>query len=223
MGKNSMGGHPFTPPEQGKSAFHCPRCKAYANQLWGNAMTSFGGRQIQSISGVTFALCTHCSTESIWVGSKLIYPASTQAPPPNTDLPEDTLLDYEEASRIVGDSPRGAAALLRLCIQKLCKHLGEPGKNINNDIAALVKKGLNPTIQKSLDIVRVIGNDAVHPGTIDLNDEPETAIALFNLINIITEAMITQPRMIESLYGSLPTEKRNQIDQRDKSAPISEA
>lgn len=211
-----MTGHPFTPPEQGKSAFHCPSCNAYANQLWGNAYATFGRGGFQEVSGVTFAWCTHCHNESIWVSSKLTYPASTQAPPPNPDLPENILLDYEEASRIVGESPRGAAALLRLCIQKLCKHLGESGKNINTDIATLVKKGLNPTIQKSLDLVRVIGNEAVHPGTIDLNDEPETAIALFNLVNIITETMITQPKMIESLYGSLPAEKRDQIEQRDK-------
>jgi len=211
-----MSGHPFTPPEQGKSAFHCPSCKAYANQLWGNAHAAFRLGSFEEISGVTFAWCTHCHNPSIWVGDKLIYPVSTQAPPPNPDLPDDIRIDYVEASRIVGDSPRGAAALLRLCIQKLCKHLGESGKNINNDIAELVKKGLNPTIQKSLDLVRVIGNEAVHPGTIDLNDKPETALALFNLVNIIAEAMITQPKMIESLYESLPSEKRKQIEQRDK-------
>lgn len=212
-----MTGHPFTPPEQSKSAFHCPSCNAYAKQFWGNAYAPFGGAGAhQRIEGVTCAKCAHCQNESIWVGRQLIHPVSTQAPPPNTDLPEDILLDYREASRIVGDSPRGAAALLRLCIQKLCKHLGESGKNINNDIAALVKKGLNPTIQKSLDLVRVIGNEAVHPGTIDLIDEPETAITLFKLVNIITEAMITQPKMIESLYEGLPAEKRKQIEHRDK-------
>ncbi len=179
-------------------AFHCPSCNVYANQIWGDAYSQFGGNSFQGVGGVTFAFCTHCQHESIWVGDKLIYPASTQAPPANPDLPENILCDYEEASRIAGDSPRGAAALLRLCIQKLCKHLGEAGKNINSDVASLVKKGLNPTIQKSLDIVRVIGNEAVHPRTIDLNDNPETAIALFNLVK------------------GLPAEKLDQITQRDK-------
>ncbi len=210
-----MSGQLYTPPEHNKSAFHCPSCQAYANQMWGEALSSFNSSGLQNIVGVSFADCTHCRNRSIWVGGKLIYPASSLAPPPNPDLPEEIFDDYEEASRIVGDSPRGAAALLRLCVQKLCKHLGEPGKNINADIASLVKKGLNPIVQKSLDVVRVVGNEAVHPGTIDLNDEPDTAIALFNLVNIITEAMITQPKMIESLYDKLPTEKRNQIDQRD--------
>ncbi len=206
----------FTPPQHKKSAFHCPCCQAYANQVWSEALSQFPSGNIQNIEGFSFSWCTHCHIYSIWVGKSLIFPASSQAPPPNPDLPEDVLLDYEEASRIVSNSPRGAAALLRLCVQKLCKHLGEPGKNINTDIASLVKKGLNSKIQQSLDVVRVIGNEAVHPGSIDLNDKPETAVALFKLVNIITETMITQPKMIESLYGTLPIEKLEQIDQRDK-------
>lgn len=211
-----MSTQPYIPPELDRSAFNCPRCNAYAKQLWGDAHGLFDGNSYDEINGIKFAWCTHCAHESIWVGNKIIYPTSTKAPPPNPDLPENILPDYQEACNIVGDSPRGAAALLRLCIQKLCKHLKEPGKNINSDIAALVKKGLNQTIQKSLDVVRVIGNEAVHPGTIDLNDNPDTAIALFNLVNIITEAMITQPKMIKSLYESLPDEKREQIVKRDK-------
>ncbi|WP_201262388.1 DUF4145 domain-containing protein [Azospira sp. I13] len=166
-----MGATPYIPPQHLKTAFHCPCCHVYANQLWGGAASTFGQGSYQNIQGVWFAWCCHCHNESIWVNDNLIHPIATQAPPPNADIPEEILDDYNEASRIVGDSPRGAAALLRLCVQKLCKHLGEPGKNINADIASLVKKGLNPTIQKSLDVVRVIGNEAVHPGTIDLNDE----------------------------------------------------
>jgi hypothetical protein len=145
----------------------------------------------------------------------MTHPDSSSAPLPNADLPEDIRTDYEEARSIINRSSRGAAALLRLCVQKLCKHLGEPGKDINADIKALVKKGLNPTIQKSLDIVRVIGNEAVHPGQIDLRDRPETAVHLCQLINIIAEAMITQPKMIEQLYAGLPATKRDQIQERD--------
>ena len=211
-----MSDNPFTPPEKGKSAFHCPHCGAYSNQLWSKAYAGFGGGGLQGIEGINLSWCTHCHNETIWVGESLIYPEANQAPPPNTDLPDEIKEDYQEATAIISHSPRGAAALPRLCVQKLCKHLGEGGKNINNDIASLVKKGLNPKIQKSLDIVRVIGNEAVHPGTIDLKDKPETAIVLCNLINIIAEAMITQPKMIEGLYASLPEEKKDQIEQRDK-------
>jgi hypothetical protein len=145
----------------------------------------------------------------------MIYPESSSAPLPNADLPEDIRTDYEEARSTINRSPRGAAALLRLCVQKLCKHLGQSGKDINADIAALVKKGLNPRIQKSLDIVRVVGNEAVHPGQIDLRDKPETAVHLCQLINIIADAMITQPKLIEELYAGLPESKRQQIEKRD--------
>src|SRR4051812_34965142 len=104
--------------------------------------------------------------------------------------------------------PRGAAALLRLSIQKLCKQLGEKGKNIDEDIASLVSKGLNPRLQRSLDIVRVIGNEAVHPGTLDLRDDKETALKLFGLVNLIVDAMISQPKREDELYEDLPVAKR---------------
>jgi hypothetical protein len=75
--------------------------------------------------------------------------------------------------------------------------------------------GLPSAIQKSLDSVRVIGNDAVHPGKIDLRDDVKTAKALFKLVNIIAEKMITEVREIEEIYESLPDEKRKQIKERD--------
>ena len=152
----------------------------------------------------------------MWKHNRMIYPDASPAPSPNPDLPEDVKADYEEARTIISRSPRGACALLRLCVQKLCGFLGESGKDVNADIAALVEKGLNPKIQKSLDIVRVIGNEAVHPGQIDLRDQPATAAQLCSLLNIIADAMITQPKTIESLYAGLPETKVQQIEHRDK-------
>src|SRR5690348_4056488 len=92
---------------------------------------------------------------------------------------------------IYSRSPRGAAALLRLAIQKLCIELGEPGKNLNTDIGSLFRKGLPVTVQQALDAVRVIGNEAVHPGQIDFADTPEITGTLFNLVNFIAEKMIS--------------------------------
>ena len=125
------------------------------------------------------------------------------------------MADYEEASTILDPSPRGAAALLRLGIQKLCKHLGEKGDNINEDIAALVQKGLDHRVQQALDIVRVVGNNAVHPGQIDLKDNRATAEQLFGLANLIAEIMITQPKHVASLYDTLPENARKAIQKRD--------
>jgi len=159
--------------------------------------------------------CYNCKKFSVWVHDRLLFPGQKASVGPNPDLPDDIIADFEEARGIVDASPRGAAALLRLCIQKLCKYLGEKGKSLDEDIASLVKKGLNPLVQQSLDIVRVIGNEAVHPGVIDLKDDRDTAMRLFELVNTITEQMISHPKAVQSMYEKLPEPKRKAIEKRD--------
>jgi hypothetical protein len=48
----------------------------------------------------------------------------------NLDTPENIVRNYDEARATVGQSPESAADLLRLGIQKLCMHLGEPDKKL---------------------------------------------------------------------------------------------
>jgi hypothetical protein len=124
--------------------------------------------------------------------------------------------DYLEAQATVGRSPRGAAALLRLCIQKLCKHPGEKGKDLNADIASLVKKGLPPAVQQALDAVRLIGNEAVHPGQMDLRDDRQTADTLFKLVNLVAQRMISDPKEVQEVYDGLPQSKGDEITKRDQ-------
>lgn len=174
------------------------------------------GRYInKDVHNVFLSECYNCRKYAVWVRDNLVYPAAIAAPPANIDLPQEVLQDYEEAGRIEHKSPRGAAALLRLAIQKLCAFLGEKGRNIDEDIASLVQKGLSPMVQKALDAVRVIGNEAVHPGTLDLKDDRTTTVKLFKLVNIIAEQMISNPKHVEELYGQLPESKRQAIDKRD--------
>jgi hypothetical protein len=169
-----------------------------------------------SLENVSVSKCYSCNALAVWLYEKPIFPPSTFSAEPNVDLDEDIKLDFREAARILDLSPRGAASLLRLCVQKLCIQLGEAGKNIDADIANLVKKGLETSLQQALDIVRVIGNEAVHPGQIDLRDDRETAMKLFQLINIIADAMISRPKQIAELYGTLPERKLKAIEKRDK-------
>jgi hypothetical protein len=161
------------------------------------------------------ANCHHCSKYSVWLDGRLIYPTDGSAPPPNTDLSEDVLRDYNEARAILVRSPRGAAALLRLAIQKLLVEFGEKGKNINQDIGRLVRKELPVTVQQAMDSLRVFGNEAVHPGQIDMSDDTETATALFGLVNIIADRMISEPKRVAELYAKIPPEKRAEIEARD--------
>ena len=165
------------------------------------------------------SICDHCHDSAIWKYGKLVHPAVIMGPIPNRDLSDEIKNDFNEARAIVSHSPRGAAALLRLCVQKLCIELGESGDNINSDIASLVKKGLDPRIQKSLDTIRVIGNEAVHPGSIDIRDDHDTVIKLMRLVNIIADRMITDPKNVDEMFSSLPPSKIDAIEKRDVPKP----
>lgn len=176
-------------------------------------------KYVREISNAHVSRCFVCDREALWLGDQLTYPRrEADVAEPNLDLPPDVKGDYEEAALVLADSPRSAAALLRLALQKLCSFLVGRHGDIDEMIGELVKRGLSPMIQQALDVVRVIGNEAVHPGTIDLRDDHGTASRLFTLINLVAEAMITQPRHVQELYSSLPPNKLKGIEDRNAKA-----
>ncbi len=191
--------------------------------LWSDfVFASAGG--MESIPGYKTSRCTHCTQPAFWRRLKgpsgsygvMVYPSLVKkGPAPHVDTPADVAKDYEEARSIAGQSPRGAAALLRLCIQKLCSELGEDASNLNGAIGALVRKGLPVEIQQALDVVRVIGNNAVHPGQIADSDVAEVADELFGLINFIVEDRIARPKRIQALFDKLPQGAKDAIAKRD--------
>lgn len=161
--------------------------------------------------------CSSCENFTLWVNERIVYPKQTTVPPPNDDLDEDIKDLYIEASTILNDSPKGSTALLRLALQMLLKQVGKSGEKINDDIKDLVAEGLSPKIQQALDLLRVIGNNAVHPGQINLDDNADVAEKLFSILNFIADELITKPKELESLYADLiPLETQEHIKQRDK-------
>jgi hypothetical protein len=191
-----------------KRVFHCQFCHAYLPQEWTQL---YAGYQSEVETLVWACECTNCYLISYWLDSKspstepkVIYPGAMTAPAPHPEMPEDVRADYQEAGRILAASPRGAGALLRLALQKLMPHLGEKGENLNDDIAALVRKGLDPQIQQALDGLRVIGAHAVHPLELDLRDDTETVGGLFALLNLIIEERIARPAKLQEMYDRLP-------------------
>lgn len=205
---------PFTPAAFESKAFNCPWCGAFARQNWIDFYLHTS--PLREFPALKVAYCTHCSNYTLWHQKELSYPDASGVRPPNPDLSEQVQHDYLEAAGILSKSPRGAAALLRLCVQKLCIQLGEKGENPNDDISSLVRKGLPAKVQQALDIVRVVGNNSVHPGQMDLKDDQETASKLFELVNLIAEVMISQPKEVEKIYTSLPDSSRKAIEGRDK-------
>ena len=63
--------------------------------------------------------CFSCDAIAIWRADELVYPVNHISIAPNEGMPDDVKRDFLEANEIIDKSPRGAAALLRLCVQKL--------------------------------------------------------------------------------------------------------
>ena len=145
----------------------------------------------------------------------MIIPAEAPVAPSHPDMPAKILGEYDEARSIFARSPRAAVALLRLAVQKLMSELGEKGDNINEDIKSLVAKGLPAQVQQAFDYCRVVGNNAVHPGEINLNDTPEMGQHLFSMLNFIVEDRITRPKQIAALYERLPQAAKTAVQKRD--------
>ena len=202
----------YVAPARSLDGFHCPHCGVYAHQAW-NAV-NFG---LARINEYRAARCSHCNDYSVWRLQRQVWPMVSTGPLPNEDLSDEIKAIYNEARDVFASSPRSAAALLRLCAQMLCVQLGKPGKNLNDDIRELVKTGLSPTVQQALAVLRVTGNNAVHPGQIDPDERRENAIELFSFLNLIADNLITQPRNIQEAYQRLPEGAIEQIQQRGDS------
>src|SRR4051812_9281545 len=127
----------YVAPALNLDRFTCPHCWTLAPHLW-----DFAKVDGSPVEHVKLSKCLVCGRATLWEarGSTgatewaMAYPDSSPAPLPNADLPDDVRADYDEASTVINRSPKGAAALLRLAVQRLCICLGQPGKNINDDI-----------------------------------------------------------------------------------------
>ena len=215
-------------------AFQCPVCSGFSSHLWTYNPIDINGDYNESIKFIIIAQCQACNQFSIWITNEirisssglvlytsgatltLIFPNVAEGiPEPNSDMPDDVKEIYIEAGEVLNISPRASAALSRLAIEKLVAHLNAKGKDLNTQIGSLVSKGMPIEIQQMLDSVRVIGNNAVHPGQIDIKDNKELALSLLNFINLIVDNLITQPKKILDIYNLLPESYRKSIERRD--------
>lgn len=170
----------------------------------------------QITSQLELRRCSNCGGKFFYENGQLLYP-EPEVVAPAKDMPEDVKKLFDEAASICHRSPRAACALLRLAIEVLCNQLGATGETVSAKIATLVKRGLSAELQQALDVVRVVGNNAVHPGQISFDvDDESTARMLFTLLNIITQRLISEPATIKALYEGLPEAAKQHVEKRDK-------
>lgn len=237
--------HQYVPPIYGEESFNCPNCSAHAQQNWfeiknyvnsrrdeytlgsslriyeiemGGAVSEIAKNGYLTTNLAAISKCHVCEKISVWLDGKMVYPVEAIAPLPSPDMPEDVTEIYNEARTISPLSPTASAALLRLALEKLLPQVGAKKAKIDTMIGDLVSKGLPKEVEKALDSLRVIGNEAVHPGTIDLQDNTDISIALFKLLNVVVDRMITQKREIDEIYSLIPENKIKGIEERNSRA-----
>jgi hypothetical protein len=107
---------------------------------------------------------------------------------------EEASEDFEEAAAILNKSPRGAAALIRICIQNMMPLMKETGKNLDENISSLVRKGLEVEIQQAMDVLQVIRRNPGQEGDVDLRDETAIATRMLESLKEILERRMLKNR-----------------------------
>jgi Domain of unknown function (DUF4145) len=157
-------------PSFKRSRFKCPRCGVVATQTWTNvykkSMQKRGDRHVQvdtMLSDLALSQCLACSGRCLWFEEEMIYPPQANDYPVPADMPPELQKDFEEAAAIANASPRASAALLRMCIEGLCKKITGKAK-FDAAIGELERQGIPEEIAIAMDVVRLSGNEVLHAG-----------------------------------------------------------
>lgn len=212
-------------PAFDKRKFKCPRCGVFATQTWTVVYRKVFKKTIKgfahvegSISDLGLSTCDGCSASCLWFEGHLVYPSHSADHPIPANLPAEVRKDFEEAATIAGTSPRAAAALLRMCIEGLCKKVADKEK-FEDAIAELERQGIPKPITVAMDVVRMTGNEVLHSGTLYGSDDAKTVATLFRLASLIVTWAITEKKELQELISSIGPEKFARIEeQRQKAA-----
>ncbi|HFR4183370.1 TPA: DUF4145 domain-containing protein [Bacillus cereus] len=219
----------FLPPKCDEKVFTCPHCKSKTKHHWTTIEKHPGAYRLVFSSYVPestgpkakpyiiteenkkkhmklkVSVCDICEQVTLWYAEKMLFPSAYNVEDPNADMPEEVKVLYNEAREIINLSPKSSCALLRLALEKLLVHLGcSKNKKIVENIRAMKEQGkIDEYVHAALESVRIIGNKAVHPGKIDIDDQPKYAYTLFGLLNYVVDELISRPARIKAFRESI--------------------
>src|SRR6202047_555228 len=138
--------------------------------------------------------CYNCKGFTVWVRDRLVFPIRGDEPPDVVEVDFEEVAedvqetaedkevseDFEEAAAILNKFPRGAAALTRICIQKMMPLVKGNAENLDENFSSLVRKGLKVEIQQAMDVLQLVRKSPLQPSEVDLKEENETAKTLLN-------------------------------------------
>jgi hypothetical protein len=215
------------PPKFQGRAYVCPSCSAHAQMDWGELWVDGddgGFRQTKYWR----ATCAACRDEQVWLNDSvpgvrtrhvMITPRKLGGTEPHAAMPAAAKALYDEARAVSQDSPRAAAGLLRVAVDTLLRDVVPDAgtKSLNELIPIAKRQGLPIAVEHGLDVLRVTGNGALHPGQIDLDEEDPagTVSSLCLLINLTVEHLVAAPQMAAEMFAALPAGIRAAIEKRD--------
>jgi hypothetical protein len=95
---------------------------------------------------------------------RIVQPQYIGRKPAPVEVPDDLAEDFNEASAVLGISPKASAALSRRCLQSVLRNNGYQRKDLVHEIKAIIDANILPRLlADSLNAVRHIGNFAAHP------------------------------------------------------------
>ena len=208
----------YIAPQYELTNFNCPYCNAFAHQQSYKLLQQRGIQYYDVPNDAKITFCYSCKKSSFWIDRQMVYPKLVTQPIAHYDMPENVKELYNEARLVCELSPRSAATLLRVSLERLVEYLGFKTGNLNQRISNLKSKGLSEKIINSLDIVRIYGNDGAHNNEMNMDgkDSSEIVNKLFWLVNVIVEKVITEPKVIDGIYLQLPETKKDAIGNRDR-------
>jgi hypothetical protein len=171
---------------EGKNEWNdIPEIDQLVERLKRNEVTYVYQNHLQSLkvkmANLHLSSCNSCNGFALWAGERLAFPMNVDKTPA---LVKE---DFEEAAAILNKSPRGATALIRVCIQKLMPLLKQDGQNLTDSMSSLLRKGLEVEIQQAMEVLQVLRNDPGQPTSLDTPEDKEMALRFVDSLKAILE------------------------------------
>ena len=155
--------------------------------------------RIQAIFPCFFSQCNSCEEYAIWVNDRIVYPQAIIRIPKD-DMPDQIKTFYRQASSISSQCPPASAALLRTVLEMLCTELNYTEGSLKQRIEKMKNDGkIDDELHDAMQSVRIVGNNAVHAGQIEVDDSKEVVKVLFEIIDDITLDLFTKPKRRKEL------------------------
>lgn len=159
----------------------CPHCSTSIHESW--SRNPIQKDHQHTVWRVRIMTCPECHQDILAFGMApnahpandppswgVFFPYGSSRGPVSPDVPSPIAADYNEAAKVLADSPKASAALSRRCLQAILREAGYMQRDLAGQIDAVLnetdaRKALPTGVHGTLDAIRNFGNFSAHPIT----------------------------------------------------------